>query len=157
MLKNELIFIAENGGLVLKNDEIPDYFIPQETGTQVFVLGLNFSSNDEEALVKAVLRNFWMAIYKNKLVVKVEKTVIDKEHLDDLMSIHFDLENSNQDKNYDYNPRAFYDIVLKADNNLDDYKIIEEPILMDGKECFSKLYIHLKNDIRLYFLFLELN
>ena len=137
---------TSNGDVVLKNDEIPDYFIPQETGTQVFVLGLNFSSNDEEALVKAVLRNFWMAIYKNKLVVKVEKTVIDKEHLDDLMSIHFDLENSNQDKNYDYNPRAFYDIVLKADNNLDDYKIIEEPILMDGKECFSKLYIHLKND-----------
>ena len=137
---------TSNGDVVLKNDEIPDYFIPQERGTQVFVLGLNFSSDDEDALVKAVLRNFWMAIYKNKLVVKVERTIIDKEHLGDLMLAHFDLENSNQDKTYDYNPRVFYDIVSKAEDNVDEYKIIEEPVLMDEKECLSKLYIHLKND-----------
>lgn len=137
---------TSNGEVVLKNDDIPDYFIPQATGTQVFVLGMNFTSTDEEALIKAILRNFWMAIYKNKLVVNVERTIIDKAHLSDLMSAHFDLENLNQDKTYDYNPRVFYDIVSKAEENVDDYKIIEEPILMDGKECLSKLYIHLKND-----------
>ena len=146
---------TSNGDVVLKEDEIPETFFPKETGTQVFVLGLNFKSSDEEPLVKAVLRNFWMAIYKNKLVVKVEKTIIDKEHLSDLMSANFDLENPGLDKNYEYNPRVFYDIVTKAEENEDDYKIIEEPVLMDGKDCNSRLYIHLKKDAEGQFVFMR--
>lgn len=137
---------TSNGNVVLKNEDIPSTFFPTAIGTQVFVLGLNFKSSDEEALIKAVLRNFWMAIYKNKLVVNVERTVIDKDHLVDLMSTYFDLENLNLDKNYEYNPRVFFDIVTKAEENCEDYKIIESPVLMDGKNCMSKLYIHLKND-----------
>lgn len=137
---------TSNGDVILKNDDIPETFFPKETGTQVFVLGLNFNSTDEESLVKAVLRNFWMAIYKNKLVVKVENTIIDKVHLNDLMCANFDTENISTNKNYEYNPRVFYDIVTKAEENEDDYKIIEEPVLMDGKNCNSRLYIHLKKD-----------
>jgi hypothetical protein len=87
-----------------------------------------------------------MAIYKNKLVVKVERTTIDKDHLDDLMSSYFELENSNVDNNYEYNPRIFYNIIRRAEEREEDYKIIEGPVLMDGKECNSKLYIHLNNE-----------
>lgn len=145
---------TSNGEVVLtKKEDIPETFVPKETGTSVYVLGIN--SVDEDALIKAVLRNFWMAIYKKKLIVKVEQKVIDCDHLEDLMCHYFDEENLNHNKNYEYNPRVFYEIVKNAENNVDDYKIIEEPVLMDGKNCISKLYIHLKNDAQGHIVFMR--
>lgn len=136
---------TSNGEVVLtKKEDIPETFTPKATGTSVFVLGID--SVDEDALIKAVLRNFWMAIYKKQLTVKVEQKVIDSDHLEDLMCHYFDEDNPNLDKNYEYNPRVFYEIVRNAEKSVDGYKIIEEPVLMDGKNCVSKLYIHLKND-----------
>ena len=145
---------TSNGEVVLtKKEDIPETFIPKETGTSVFVLGIN--SVDEDALIKAVLRNFWMAIYKKKLTVKVEQKVIDCDHLEDLMCQYFDDENPNLDKNYEYNPRVFFEIVKKAEDHADDYRFIEEPVLMDGKDCKSKLYIHLKNDAQGQIVFMR--
>ena len=145
---------TSNGEAVLtKKEDIPETFMPQDKGTSVYVLGIN--SVDEDALIKAVLRNFWMAINKKKLTVKVEQKEIDCEHLEDLMCHYFDEENPNLDKNYEYNPRVFYEIVKNAENNVDGYKIIEEPVLMDGKDCVSKLYIHLKNDAQGQIVFMR--
>lgn len=145
---------TSNGEVVLtKKEDIPETFMPTDKGTSVFVLGIN--SVDEDALIKAVLRNFWMTIYKKKLTVKVEQKVIDSDHLEDLMCHYFDEENLDLDKNYEYNPRVFYEIVKNAENNSDGYKIIEEPVLMDGKNCVSKLYIHLKNDAQGQIVFMR--
>ena len=145
---------TSNGEAVLtKKEDIPETFLPKEKGTNVYVLGIN--SVDEDALIKAVLRNFWMAIYKKKLTVKVERKVIDSDHLEDLMTHYFDVVNDNSDKNYEYNPRVFYEIVKNAENNVDGYKIIEEPVQMDGKDCVSKLYIHLKNDAQGQIVFMR--
>lgn len=145
---------TSTGDVVLsKKDDIPVTFMPKETGTSVFVLGIN--SVDEDALIKAVLRNFWMAIYKKKLTVKVERKVIDSDQIDELMTHYFDAVNDNSDKNYEYNPRVFYEIVKNAENNVEGYKIIEEPVLMDGKNCDSKLYIHLKNDAQGQIVFMR--
>ena len=109
---------TSNGEVVLtKKEDIPETFTPKATGTSVFVLGID--SVDEDALIKAVLRNFWMAIYKKQLTVKVEQKVIDSDHLEDLMCHYFDEENPNLDKNYEYNPRVFYEIVRNAEKSVD--------------------------------------
>ncbi len=145
---------TSTGDVVLsKKDDIPVTFMPKETGTSVYVLGIN--SVDEDALIKAVLRNFWMAIYKNRLTVKVEQKIVDSEHIDDLMTQYFDETNDNSDKNYEYNPRVFYEIVKNAENNVEGYKIIKEPVLMNGNNCESKLYIHLKNDAQGQIVFMR--
>ena len=145
---------TSNGDVVLtKKEDIPETFSPKSIGTSVFVLGIN--SVDEDALTKAVLRNFWMAIYKNKLIVNIEQKIIDSEHLEELMTKYFSEENDNSDKNYEYNPRVFYEIVKKAEEGLEDFKIIEEPVLMDGKDCISKLYVHLKNDAQGQIVFMR--
>lgn len=145
---------TSNGDVVLtKKEDIPETFSPKSIGTSVFVLGIN--SVDEDALTKAVLRNFWMAIYKNKLTVNIEQKIIDSEHLEELMTKYFSEENDNSDKNYEYNPRVFYEIVKKAEEGLEDFKIIEEPVLMDGKDCISKLYVHLKNDAQGQIVFMR--
>ena len=145
---------TSNGDVVLtKKEDIPDTFSPKSIGTSVFVLGIN--SVDEDALIKAVLRNFWMAIYKNKLTVNIEQKIIDNKHLEEFMTKYFSEENDNSDKNYEYNPRVFYDIVRKAEEGLEDFKIIEEPVLMGGKDCLSKLYVHLKNDAQGQIVFMR--
>lgn len=55
---------TSNGEVVLtKKEDIPETFTPKATGTSVFVLGID--SVDEDALIKAVLRNFWMVSIKN--------------------------------------------------------------------------------------------
>ena len=154
---NELVSYGKytsNGHAVLSNKEdIPETFLPKGIGTSVFVLGIN--NIDEDALIKAVLRNFWMAIYKNKLVVKVEQKVINAEKLDELMSYYFSEENNNQKENYEYNPRVFYEIVKKAENNEDDYKMIKQPVFMNGRDCILTLYIHLKDDAIGQFVFMR--
>jgi len=154
---NELVSYGKytsNGKAVLSNKEdIPETFLPKGTGTSVFVLGIN--NIDENALIKAVLRNFWMAIYKKKLVVKVEQKTINDAQLDELMSEYFSDENNNQKENYEYNPRVFYEIVKRAENNENDYKIIKQPVLMNGRDCISTLYIHLKDDALGQFVFMR--
>lgn len=145
---------TSTGNVVLSEmEQIPEPFRPLGVGTSVFVMGIE--SIDEDALIKSVLRNFWMAIYKNKLCVKVESTTIDRNCIDELMAQFFPLENDNLTNQYDYNPRVFYDIVVNAEKGTDGYKIITGPVTMDGKECESKLYVHLKDDAQGQIVFMR--
>lgn len=145
---------TSNGNVVLTNkQDIPETFLPKEQGTSVYVLGVN--TIKEDSMIQSVLRNFWMAIYKKKLTVTIEQKVIDCDNLGELMSQYFDEENPNLDKNYEYNPRVFFEIVKNAEEGVEGYKIIEEPVQMNGKGCTSKLYIKLKNDAQGQFVFMR--
>ena len=58
--------------VITEEDKIPEEFRPKQKGTTIFVLGVpNIDESVKKELVKAVLRNFWMAIYNNKLTVEV--------------------------------------------------------------------------------------
>lgn len=135
-------YCTNGEGLVISDkDKIPDEFLPKEIGTSVFVLGIDHI--DEGALVRSVLRNFWMAIHKEKLVVKVEGRVIDKIHLSEIMSEYFSSEDEfDEISNYKYSPRNMYNILVNAENGIGDYRYLEGCIPMNGKDCGVKLYIH---------------
>ena len=91
LVPNGLYSTNGSGEVITKEDAIPEYFRPKDYGTSVFVIGAPYINNDvENQLREAVLRNFWMAIYENKLVVEIERTVIDKNSLSYFMETHFD-------------------------------------------------------------------
>ena len=82
MSPNGLYDTDGKGEVITDETKIPEYFRPIQKGTSVFVLGVKYISDEtKNELIEAVLRNFWMAIYRNKLIVKIEDVTIDKEHL----------------------------------------------------------------------------
>ena len=148
------LYSTNGDGRVITDEQlIPEIFRPKEKGTSIYILGADYiDENIRKELVEAVLRNFWMAIYRNKLIVKIDhgKVIIDKEHLSELMKEYFeDSSNNEKIENYEYNPRYFYEIVVNAENGSSDkYKKLEGNVIMKGKEVPVVLYIHKLQDAR---------
>lgn len=144
------------GEVITTEEAIPEYFRPKQKGTSVFVLG-SPAIDDEtrKELIEAVLRNFWMAIYRKKLIVRIDDVVIDKEHLSDLMESHFDLANNKEKEIFEYNPHYFYDIVVKSENNTEGYKVVSDTVEMNGTPCPVALYIHKQQDAIGQFVFMR--
>lgn len=126
--------------VISEESKIPEDFKQGEKGTSVFVLGVE--AIDEEAMIKSVLRNFWMAIYESKLEVYVEKKKISKDTLAELMEKYFPEEDNNVSESYNYNPRPFYDIVVKASSGEEGFKLISQNIQLNRKDANVKLYLH---------------
>ncbi|MBO8161844.1 MAG: hypothetical protein H0Z24_09460 [Thermosipho sp. (in: Bacteria)] len=78
-------------GVVKRNQPIFDYskidkfFYRNKIGTDIFIMGFNKGDNWELRIIKSVLENFFVAIKEDRLVVKVENTVINSLSLPDLL------------------------------------------------------------------------
>lgn len=146
------------GKPVSLEEEIPSIFLRTEPGTDVNILGLDMYDRDEikREMTEAVLRNFWMAIYDNKLVVEIGgKIVISKDNLDEMMSKYFATdEDSSKKKGYD-NPRPYYD-AYKLHDTSDNFIMKEGNLSLLGD---VKLFISIKknaNDKIAYFRDLQM-
>lgn len=68
---------------IRKETEIPECFRRTETGTDIFVVGYQHpEGNWKDALIKAILDNFFVAIYYKKLVVDICDTALPAERID---------------------------------------------------------------------------
>ncbi len=144
------------GEVITDENMIPEEFRPREKGTTVFVLGAPYIDEViEKELVQAVLRNFWMAIHRNKLTVKIQGTTINSDSLRDLMEQHFDMTNQRARDVSEYNPRYYYDIVSNAEKGTEGYKFVTGNIKMFGNQCGVKLYLHRKQDTIGQFVFMR--
>ena len=93
--KNEQLqhigFFAMPGVKPILGKAIPDIFLLNDMGAGVFIMGFNPRSEEwAKEVTSAVIENFFYAIHREKLVVKVsvrdsEETVIDRQTLD----LHF--------------------------------------------------------------------
>lgn len=145
-----------SGNVITDECAIPEYFRPKEKGTSVFVLGCNsFDDNMRKELIQAVLRNFWMAIFRNRLIVNIDKTTICRDNLPELMAKHFELCNNKEKEIHEYNPRFFYNIIENAESGNDSYKKINDSIEMNGKQCDVTLYIHKQEEASGQFVFMR--
>ncbi len=117
-------FYGKDGGKPVQDEsEIPEEFRRNEPGSDIILLHVNDEKNQleiyEESIIKSVLKNFWMAIYKGKLEVRVDwendgkdDVIVSSESLDELMNTHFP---SLQDNYPVYvNPRPYYEAVRSA-------------------------------------------
>lgn len=144
------------GQVITEESAIPEYFRPKQKGTSVFVMGSsNFSDEVRDELVEAVLRNFWMAVHREKLIVRIDGVVIDKHHLNDLMEEHFALIDNKEKENFEYNPRYFYDIVVKSEAGEISYKTITDEVTMNGQSCTVTLFMHKHQEAIGHFVFMR--
>ncbi len=102
--------------------DIPEKFRRKEkTGTDIFIAGYKNEKGWQRNLVQSVLRNFWYAISKKDLIVKIEDQEISSITLEKLLVDNFLNE-------------KFKDEVKPKGNPLQYYKAFKE-----GKEFVGKL------------------
>ena len=87
-------YYDNNAGQPCCGDDIPLDFRRKEPGTSITLLGIykdaGTISSIEEELTISVLKNFWLAIYEKKLVVKIgENKCIDDTQIKRLFDIYF--------------------------------------------------------------------
>jgi len=68
---------------------IPSLFKRESQGTDIYIIGFLDHENWKEKIFRSVLDNFWYAIGKGALEVKVEDVKIDASKLESLMHQHF--------------------------------------------------------------------
>lgn len=121
---------------ISRNDEIPVPFRRKESGTDVLIMGIKPTNQDDiSEMIAAVIRNFWLAIYSDKLEVVIGDYNINQETLSSMVKRYFPKEDdSTKSYSENYNPRPYYETVLKA-NTDNNHKLFEErlPILGDVK------------------------
>lgn len=132
-------FYDDNNGKPISSEEaIPAKFRRSEPGTDINILGFDKSEKDEaiEEMIKSVLRNFWMAILDEKLVVEMEDSIIiNKDNIADLMEQYFEEEDDASRKaGYD-NPRPYFYAVRNAGSS-QKYLKFEDDLPLLGKVQF---------------------
>jgi hypothetical protein len=105
-------------GIPAEDNEIPDKFKRETAGTSISLVGKYADSgnrqNMENELLKSVLRNFWLAIDEEKLVVTIGRSyMITKQELSRLITSTFTL--NAKDKN---NPRPYFEAYTHTEDNL---------------------------------------
>lgn len=105
-----------DGNPITDENNIPVRFRRDETGTDIFIMGIDASDRQGiyNEMIEAVLRNFWLAIYQEKLVVKIDNIEINRDNLQDIMSQHFDSDEDTKPRERDYNPMPYLDAVMNA-------------------------------------------
>lgn len=100
-----------DGWPITDEDKIPMRFKRDEPGTSFYILGYDQSLKDVmiTEMVKEALKSFWLAIFRNKLEIKIGDKEITKDTLDDLMIATFEDDCDNTRKGNYINPRPYYE------------------------------------------------
>lgn len=115
-----------NGMPICDETNIPVQFRRAEPGTDINILGFNGLSESEakDEMKQAVLRNFWLAIYKGKLEVEIDDEIfINKETITNILESAFPEEDDNSKKAGFDNPRPYFDAVRFAGTSKQYVKI----------------------------------
>jgi len=91
----------------IRNKElIPTEFKRIGQGTDIFIIDYANSEDWENEIIKSVLDNFWNAIFRRLIIVKVGSVLINDENLDDLLHKYYSEEET--DSKDSPNPLPYY-------------------------------------------------
>ncbi len=124
-----------NGNPISNPNEVPLRFRKRnEPGTDIYILGVQ--ENDEQKvfteMTEAVLRNFWLAIYRKHLVVKVGDEELRGDNLQEVMGKYFPTREDTAKRERNYNPRPYLEAVMHA-NQDNKHILIEKNLNKLGK------------------------
>lgn len=129
---------SNNGLPISDNEAIPRRFRrlkddrDNRPGTDIYIMGLKHSVGASFDQTKnyiyyqmkvAVLRNFWMAIFENNLIVTIGDTTINKDNLLHVMEDVFSEEDDTSRSINDYNPLPYLKMIIAAKNNENNHYI----------------------------------
>lgn len=118
-------------------DNINEYFIRDEIGTSVFVIGFSTLDGWINKIIDATLDYYFMAIYEGNLEVEVEDTVINKETLNAIMI-------ARKESWQDHLTYNYYKSISLLETSDKVHKFEEENFMGLGK---VSLYLYLDNDL----------
>lgn len=119
-------------GRYQKNDDINDKWIPiyeedydlfkdqftrTEKGTDIIIVGFSETENWEENIIKAVIKNFFVAIQENRLVVEIRKSEKITKSINDVTISNMIEQYSKEDKTSEIT-RQLYEAFVKPDNHV---------------------------------------
>lgn len=130
-----------NGEPTISDDNIPDIFKRKEAGTDVNIIGLWDETERKKLMIKSVLNNFWLAIYDQKLVVKIDDVIINKDNIETKIEEYFvgQLESGAPTEIESWNPKSYLKAIKYAKTS-DQYLVFEETLSTIGN---VKLYVYL--------------
>lgn len=135
-----------NGKPITSPDQIPDIFIRSKQGTDINVIGLQDSERAIAEMVKSVLNNFWLAIYEDKLAVKIREVEINRENLDEMIHSYYseEIESGSINDYEEWTPLPYYKAVRHAEET-PNFRVFEKKLNTLGK---VKLYVYLKQGLK---------
>lgn len=68
--------------------DLPEFYKRDNIGTDIFIAGFNGDDQWKEKLIIAVLENFFVAIHRKKLVVKIDDVIIDNSTMPGLINLY---------------------------------------------------------------------
>lgn len=116
-----------SGRPVTDKDNIPGRFIRDEVGTTVYILGFLKEQKEEAVneMISETLRSFWLAIYKAKLVVKIDGKTISSESLEKYIT-EFYPDQTDETRNSGLeNPHPYY-LAVSGVNNKNCYSFQDD-------------------------------
>lgn len=100
------------------NTNIPEEFRRNDIGTDINIIGIddqNWDTQVEEMTI-AVLKNFWLAIYAERMTIEIEGVIINKTTLPNLLKKYFEGKpDGGQERTY--NPLPYYNIVSSDESD----------------------------------------
>jgi hypothetical protein len=130
-----------NGEPTTEENNVPDIFKRTEAGTDVNIIGLWNETERKKLMIKSVLNNFWLAIYDEKLIVRIDDITITKNNIETTIDEYFigQLESGAPTEIESWNPKSYLKAVKYAKTS-DQYLVFEETLTTIGR---VKLYIYL--------------
>ncbi|NPA44736.1 MAG: hypothetical protein GXO49_04310 [Chlorobi bacterium] len=127
-------------------NEIPEKFLREEIGTDIYVIGLWDENNRKEEMIKSVLNNFWLAIFNEKLIVEIDGEIINEDNLPTIINRYYENEMEKSAKDIKtWNPKPYYKAVAHSESGVSgNYKKFEDILETAGK---VKLYVYLNKDL----------
>lgn len=123
-------------GPVADKNNIPEKFKRDEIGTDFFIMGVNATEIEREhaykVMIEATLRSFWLAIFHNKLQVKIGEVEISKDNLSEMIAKYFLSERDDTNRKSSYNPRPYFEAVKNAQIN-SSHILIKQDIPVVGE------------------------
>lgn len=138
-------------GNIEKNSPIPKKksldknFVRDESGTDIYILGFNNKEKWQDEMIMSILDDFLVSILENKLIVKVEETVISKDTIGFLINKHRD------DLKMAYN---YYQVLTAKETQIFEYNVedlgkVELHVLLNHS-FHRKVLISRSNGMKLF-------
>ncbi|HLN94938.1 MAG TPA: hypothetical protein VK183_04820 [Flavobacterium sp.] len=135
-----------DGRPTMNENDIPEIFQRQESGTDVNIIGLWDESKRKTLMIKSVLNNFWLAIHDAKLIVKVDDVTIDRSNIEQIIDDYFSVdgfESGPASEIESWNPKSYLKAV-KYSRTSDRFQMFEHTLETIGK---VKLYFYLERGL----------
>lgn len=113
---------CDEKGPIFENDvcEIRDMFKREEYGTDVIIVGFYKTKSWQDTIEKAIVKNFFLAIYEKKLIVYVDNRVINDERLQEILEKHAVTDESVRIYKKLFEARAFDDHIVESGSIMEE-------------------------------------